>query len=61
MKDALGNTTTYNYGATVGTSGCPSCGGGVDKLASLADAKGQTTTYQYDLAGTQRGQTLKIE
>lgn len=46
-KDALGNITTYTYGPT----GCPSCGGGVDKLTSLADAKGQTTSYQYDLDG----------
>lgn len=46
-KDALGNTTTYTYGAT----GCPSCGGGVDKLTSLTDAKGQATSYQYDLLG----------
>jgi len=45
--DALGNATTYSYIAT----GCPSCGGGSDKMTSLSDAKGQTTSYQYDLLG----------
>ena len=45
--DALGNATTYAYGAT----GCASCGGGADKLTSLTDAKGQTTSFQYDLLG----------
>lgn len=46
-KDVLGNFTTYSYGAT----GCPSCGGGADKLTSLTDAKGQATLWQYDLLG----------
>jgi RHS repeat-associated protein len=46
-KDALGNITTYTYDAT----GCASCGGGVDKLTALFDAKGQATNYQYDLLG----------
>ena len=43
--DALGNATSYTYGA----NGCTSCGGGSDKLTGLTDAKGQTTSYQYDL------------
>ncbi|NVO00841.1 MAG: hypothetical protein HXX17_16110, partial [Geobacteraceae bacterium] len=47
QKDALEKITTYSYGA----ASCPSCGGGVDKLAALADAKGQATTWQYDQAG----------
>jgi len=46
-KDALGSATTYGYGPT----GCPSCGGGVDKLTALTDARGQTTGYQYDVLG----------
>lgn len=45
--DALANATTYTYS----TTGCSSCGGGTDKLMSLTDAKGQTTSYQYDLLG----------
>jgi RHS repeat-associated protein len=45
--DPQDNSTTYSYG----TSGCSSCGGGTNKLTSLTDAKGQTTSYQYDLAG----------
>lgn len=45
--DALGFTTSYTYGST----GCTSCGSGTDKLMSLTDAKGQTTSYQYDLLG----------
>jgi RHS repeat-associated protein len=45
--DAAGFTTTYTYGAT----GCPSCGGGSNKLTSLTDAKNQTTGFQYDLLG----------
>lgn len=45
--DAIGNITAYTYGA----SGCPSCGGGVDKLTALTDAKNQTSTWWYNLAG----------
>jgi YD repeat-containing protein len=45
--DAAGDATTYTYG----TAGCSNCGGGANKLISLADAKGQTTSYQYDLLG----------
>jgi YD repeat-containing protein len=45
--DALGNVTTYAYGGT----GCPSCGGGTDKLTSLTDANGNATIYQYDTLG----------
>ena len=45
--DALNNANTNTYGGT----GCASCGGGTDKLTSVTDAKGQTTSYQYDLLG----------
>ena len=48
VKDALGNLTTYTYGGSSGT-GCPSCGGsGGNNLIGLTDAKGQTTSFQYD-------------
>ena len=40
-------TTKFEYGAT----GCPSCGGGVDKLTAVEDAKQQRTIYQYDKLG----------
>jgi len=46
-RDSLGNVTTYAYGAT----GCPSCGGGTDKLTSISDANGNSTSYQYDSLG----------
>ncbi len=45
--DALGSITQYTYGGT----GCTSCGGSGDKLTGITDAKGQTTTYQYDSLG----------
>ncbi|MDA8240535.1 MAG: DUF6531 domain-containing protein [Nitrospiraceae bacterium] len=45
--DALGDVTTYAYGGT----GCPSCGGGADKLTSITDANGNTTAYTYDTLG----------
>ncbi len=45
--DALGNSTTYTYGG----AGCPSCGGGGDKLTSIIDANGNTTSYEYDQLG----------
>jgi len=45
--DALNNSTIYNYGAT----GCPSCGGGSDKLTRIIDAKQQETSYSYDQMG----------
>ena len=44
--DVLGGATTYNYEAG---GGCPGCGGGIDTLAGLTDAKRQTTSYSYDL------------
>jgi len=47
VYDALGGITTFSYSAT----GCPSCGGGVDKLTALKDANGNTTEYFYDLLG----------
>ncbi len=46
IMDALNQTTLLTYG-----SGCPSCGTGVDKLTSLTDPRGQSTTFEYDLAG----------
>lgn len=46
ITDALDQITRFTYG-----TGCSSCGQGVDKLTSVIDAKGQTTTFQYDLAG----------
>ncbi len=45
--DALGKTTAYSYLAT----GCPSCGGGGEKLTSLTDAVGSTTSFAYDQRG----------
>ncbi|WP_041245337.1 phospholipase A2 [Geotalea uraniireducens] len=56
-KDAQGSTTTYTYGAT----GCTSCGGGVDKLTALTDAKGQTTSWQYDLLGHLASETDPLQ
>ena len=47
IKDALGNITSYAYGGT----GCPSCGGGGDKLTLIVDANGNTTKYEYDMSG----------
>jgi len=47
VKDALGGITSLSYSET----GCPSCGGGVDKLTALVDANGNMTSYQYDLLG----------
>lgn len=47
VRDAQGNVTSYEYSAT----GCPTCGGGVDKLTALVDAKGQKTSWRYDLLG----------
>ena len=46
ITDTLGAITALAYGSG---GSCPSCGGGVDTLASLTDAKSQTTTYGYDL------------
>ncbi len=47
VKDALGGITSLSYSET----GCPSCGGGVDKLTALMDANGNTTRYFYDYLG----------
>jgi RHS repeat-associated protein len=47
VVDALGNATIYTYGG----SGCASCGGGTDKLTSLTDANGNSTSYHYDTLG----------
>jgi YD repeat-containing protein len=46
ITDALDQVTRLFYG-----TGCPSCGSGVDKLTSVIDAKGHTTSFEYDLAG----------
>jgi len=45
--DTTDKNTYFTYGAT----GCPSCGGGTDKLTALTDAKNQTTSYTYDQMG----------
>ncbi len=45
--DALKNITAFSYVAT----GCPSCGGGGEKLTSLTDAAGSTTNFAYELRG----------
>jgi RHS repeat-associated protein len=47
IVDALGNVASYAYGGT----GCSSCGGGSDKLTTLTDANGNTTTFEYDSLG----------
>lgn len=47
ITNAEGKDTNLAYGAT----GCPSCGGGGDKLTAVTDAKNQTTSYQYDVLG----------
>ncbi len=44
--DALGYATQLSHG-----SGCPSCGGGVDQITSLIDARGNATSFRYDSAG----------
>jgi YD repeat-containing protein len=46
ITDPLNQLTRFTYG-----SGCPSCGSGVDKLSYVTDAKGHTTTFEYDWAG----------
>ena len=45
--DALKSITAFSYVAT----GCPSCGGGGEKLTSLTDAAGSTTNFAYELRG----------
>ncbi len=47
ITDALGKITAFSYG----TAGCPSCGGGVDKLTAVTDAKSNVTSFQYDTTG----------
>ena len=46
-RDALGQTTQYQYGG----SGCSSCGSGGDKLMKLVDPSGNATTWDYDVQG----------
>ena len=46
-RDALGQTTQYQYGG----SGCSSCGSGGDKLMKLIDANGNATLWDYDVQG----------
>ncbi|MHC1727308.1 MAG: RHS repeat domain-containing protein [Syntrophobacteraceae bacterium] len=45
--DAHGAITTFAYGGT----GCSSCNGGGEKLTSLTDAVGSTTSFTYDQRG----------
>ena len=45
--DALKSITAFSYVAT----GCPSCGGGGEKLTSSTDAAGSTTNFAYELRG----------
>lgn len=46
--DALSNATIYSYGG----NSCPSCGGGNgEKLTTLTDANGNSTSYLYDQLG----------
>ena len=47
IQDPLSSLTQFNYGS----SGCGSCSGGVDKLLSVVDANGNTTSYTYDSLG----------
>jgi RHS repeat-associated protein len=55
--DALGKITAFSYVAT----GCPSCGGGGEKLTSLTDAVGSTTSFAYDLRGLLTGITDPLQ
>ena len=45
--DALNKITYFSYVDT----GCPSCGGGGEKLTSLTDAVNSTTNFAYELRG----------
>ena len=47
ITDALGARITMAYGG----SGCGTCGGGGEKITSLTDQMGSTTSYTYDLRG----------
>lgn len=47
ITDAKLKDTILAYGPT----SCPSCGGGMDKLSAIADAKTHTTNYYYDQLG----------
>lgn len=47
ITDASQKNTNLVYGG----SGCPSCGGGVDKLTTVEDAMQQRTIYSYDKHG----------
>jgi len=51
VTDALNGITEYGY-----TGGCAGCGGG-DLLASVKDAKNQTTSFAYDLQKRLTGTT----
>ena len=46
-RDALGQTTQYEYGG----SGCSSCGSHGDRLMKLVDSNGNATTWDYDVQG----------
>lgn len=47
ITDALNGVTTFTYGG----AGCPSCGGGGDKLTTVTDAGNNTTIFEYNTAG----------
>jgi RHS repeat-associated protein len=47
VSDPLNNATRFDY--TDG--GCPSCSGGVNRLAAVTDAKNQKSAYTYDKLG----------
>ncbi len=47
VTDARQKDTVYTYGGT----GCPSCGGGADKLTAVTDANQHTTSFAYDTLG----------
>ncbi len=53
IVDALEHVTTLAYGG----SSCPSCGGGADRLTAVMDAKGQTTTFEFDRTGRMTKET----
>jgi RHS repeat-associated protein len=47
VTDALGNVAQYTYGG----SGCSSCGGGGENIASITDANGNIINFEYDQVG----------
>jgi YD repeat-containing protein len=55
--DALEKISSLNYVST----GCPSCGGGGEKLTSLTDPVGSATNFAYDLRGLLTGITDPLQ